>query len=124
MGDFSKGGVTQNRWALMGDFQRGEYIKPMGFGMFFLLLLKIKRPGRLFRPIRYIDQFFSSSFDLESSGITFAANQLNAVSRYVDLSVSFRVPINVHVTWRYFACIVEGQGVAPGCVKTMPLWAF
>ena len=75
---FFKGGSTQNRWALMGDFskgrvhktdgngwffkggsfwwmilQRGEYTKPMGFGMFFLLL-KIKRTGRLFRQRRYV----------------------------------------------------------------------
>ena len=63
-GRFFKGGSTQNRWALMGDFskggvhktdgfgwvifQRGEYMKPMGFGIFFLLLLRIKCPGRLF----------------------------------------------------------------------------
>ena len=66
---FFKGGNTQNRWALVGDFskggihktdefwwvifQRGEYTKPMDFGMFFLLLLKIKRSGRLFRQIRH-----------------------------------------------------------------------
>ena len=64
------GGSPRNRWALMGDFsqggvhktdgfwwvifQRGEYTKSMGFDGFWnvvLLLLKIKRPGRLFRQI-------------------------------------------------------------------------
>ena len=70
-GWFFKGGSTQNRWVLMGDFskggvhktdgfwwvifQRGEYTKPIAFGGFwnvFLLLPKIKRPGRLFWQIR------------------------------------------------------------------------
>ena len=54
---FSKGGSTWNRWAFDGwCFQRGEYTKPMEFWWVvecFLLLLKIKRPGRLFRQIRY-----------------------------------------------------------------------
>ena len=68
---FFKGGSTQNRWVLLDDFSqggvhktdgfywmifhRGEYMKPMGFDGFWnflLLLLKIKRPGRLFRQIR------------------------------------------------------------------------
>ena len=36
MGDFSKGGVhkTDGLWWVI--FQRGEYIKPMGFEMFFI----------------------------------------------------------------------------------------
>ena len=71
MGDFSKGGVhkTDGLWWVI--FQRGEYTKPMAFdGWLFkggstqtdgfgwalekiLLLLKIKRPARLFRQIRY-----------------------------------------------------------------------
>ena len=56
-GWFFKRGSTQNRWALDGRFfQRGEYMKPMGCDGFwnaFCLVLKIKRPGRLFRQIRY-----------------------------------------------------------------------
>ena len=82
-----KGGSTQNRWLLMGDFskggvheidglwwvifQRGKYTKPMafdGFEMFFLLLLKIKRPGRLFRQIRYSS---ISTFSIFSSLLWF-----------------------------------------------------
>ena len=51
MGDFSKGGSTQNRWILMGDFSKGGVRKTDGFWNF-VLLLKIKRPGRLFRQIR------------------------------------------------------------------------
>ena len=38
----------------MGDFSKGEYTKPMGcdgFWNVFLLLLRIKRPGRLFRQV-------------------------------------------------------------------------
>ena len=72
-GWFFKGGSTQNRWVLMGDFsqggvhktdgfwwvifQRGEYMKPMSSWNIFLFLLKIKRPGRLFRQIQYIMLF-------------------------------------------------------------------
>ena len=78
MGDFSKGGVhktdglwwvifkgggsTQNRWGLMGDFSKGGVHKTDGFGIVFLLLLKIKRPGRLFRQIRYFLFIFLSIF--------------------------------------------------------------
>ena len=56
MGDFQGGGEgTQSRWVVMGGFSKGEYTKPMAFDeCFFLLHLKIKRPGRLFRQIQYI----------------------------------------------------------------------
>ena len=65
MGDFSKGGVhktdgwffkggsTQNRWALMGGFSKGGLHKTDGFWNVFLLFPKVKQPGRLFRRIRY-----------------------------------------------------------------------
>ena len=72
---FFKGGSTQNQWVLRDDFskggvhktdgfwwvifQKGEYTKPMGFdgfGNVFLLVLKFKRPGRLFGQIRYSSQ--------------------------------------------------------------------
>ena len=45
---FFKGGSTQNRWGLMGDFSKGGVHKTDGVWKI-LLLLKIKRPGRLFR---------------------------------------------------------------------------
>ena len=69
MGDFSKGGVHKTDWLWWVIFQRGEYTKPIGCdGWFFkggstqnrwvwefyLLLLKIKRPGRLFWQIRCV----------------------------------------------------------------------
>ena len=68
---FFQGGSTQNRWLLMSDFSKGGVHKTdmfwwvmfskggvhtMAFDEFwnvFLLLLKIKLPGRLFRKIRY-----------------------------------------------------------------------
>ena len=59
-GWFFKGGSTQNRRVLVGDFSKGGVHKTDGFWWVlecFLLLLKIKRPGRLFRKIRYL-QFF------------------------------------------------------------------
>ena len=49
---FFKGGTTQNRWLLVGDFPKGGVHKTDGFWWIlqcFLLHLKIKRPGRLFR---------------------------------------------------------------------------
>ena len=79
---FFKGESTQNRWVLMDDFskggvhetdgfwwvifQRGEYTKSMafdGFGMFFLSLLKIKRPGCIFsaNTVNDIFNYFESS---------------------------------------------------------------
>ena len=54
-GWFFKGGSTQNRWALMGDFSKGGVHKTDGLWWvleFVLMLLKIKRPGRLFRQIQ------------------------------------------------------------------------
>ena len=49
---FFKGGSTQNWWALMGDvFKGGSTQNRWGLNVF-LLLLKIKLPGRLFRQIR------------------------------------------------------------------------
>ena len=67
---FQRGGVHKTDGFWWVSFQRGEYTKPMGFDgwlskegstqnrwllEFFLLLLKIKRSGRLFRQIRYVD---------------------------------------------------------------------
>ena len=51
---FPKGGSTQNRWLLTGDFSKGGVHNTDGFWNVFLLLLKIKLPGRLFRQIRYM----------------------------------------------------------------------
>ena len=54
-GWFFKGGSTQNRWVLVGDSSKGGVHKTDGlwWGLeCFLLLLKIKRSGRLFRQIR------------------------------------------------------------------------
>ena len=70
MGDFSKGGVheTDGFWWVV--FQRREYTKPMGFDGFwnvFLLLLKIKRPGRLFRQIRYFKRKRNKIITVSSS---------------------------------------------------------
>ena len=48
-GWFFKGGSTQNRWLFGGVWN------------VFLLLLKIKRPGRLFRQARYV-YFFAYIF--------------------------------------------------------------
>ena len=56
-GWFFKGGSTQNRWALVDDFSKGGVHKTDGLWWVlecFLLLLKIRHPGRLFRQIRYI----------------------------------------------------------------------
>ena len=52
MGDFSKGGVhkTDGLWWVI--LQRGEYTKNQWLLEVYVLLLKIKRPGRLFRQIR------------------------------------------------------------------------
>ena len=66
-GWFFKGGSTQNRWILMGDFSKGGVHKTDGFWWVlecFLLLLKIKRPGRLFRQIRYINLYFQRDYDM------------------------------------------------------------
>ena len=62
-----KGGVheTDGFWWVI--FQRGEYMKPMGSDGFwdvFLLLLKVKRPGRLFRQIRYTVRGFADRVDI------------------------------------------------------------
>ena len=57
MGDFSKGGVHKTDGFWWGIFQRGEYTKPMAFDGFwnvFLLLLNVKRPGRLFQKIQWL----------------------------------------------------------------------
>ena len=58
-GWFFKGGSTQNRWVLMGDFSKGGVHKTDGFWNVFLLLLKIKHPVRLFGQIRYVFFIFS-----------------------------------------------------------------
>ena len=67
---FFKGGSTQNRWDWWMIFQRGEYAKPKAFDVFwyvFLLVLKIKPPGRLFRQIRCMTYLQSAKFSLRSS---------------------------------------------------------
>ena len=54
-----KGGSKQNRWVMMEDFSKGGVHKTDGSWWFlelFLLLLKIKRPGRLFWQIRYLTE--------------------------------------------------------------------
>ena len=51
-GWFFKGESTQYRWVVMGDFSKGGVHKTDGFWNIFLLPLKIKRLGRLFRQIR------------------------------------------------------------------------
>ena len=51
MDDFSKGGVHKTDWIVMGDFSKGGVHETDGFWWvsgIFLLLLKIKRPGRYF----------------------------------------------------------------------------
>ena len=53
MGDFSKGGVNKTNGLSIGDFSKGGVHKTEGFWNVFLLLPKIKRPGRLFQQIRY-----------------------------------------------------------------------
>ena len=53
MDDFSKGGSTQNQWVVMGDFSKGGSTQNRWVLECFLLLLKIKRSGRLFQQIRY-----------------------------------------------------------------------
>ena len=55
---FFKGGSTQNQWVSMDDFSKGGGVhKTDGFEWmmeFVLLLLKIKRPGCLFKQKRYL----------------------------------------------------------------------
>ena len=48
-----KGGSTQNQWVLMDDVSKGGVHKTDEFVECFFSFLKIKRPGRLFRQIRY-----------------------------------------------------------------------
>ena len=62
MGDVFKGGSTQNRWLLMGDFSKGGVHKTDGFWNVFLLLLKVKRSGCLFRQTR----FWKNNYNKES----------------------------------------------------------
>ena len=58
---FFQGGSTQNQWALMGDFSKGGVHKTDRSWWVLeknLSLLKIKRPGRLFRQTRWIQNRF------------------------------------------------------------------
>ena len=48
MGDFSKGGAHKTDGLLMGDFSKGGVHKTDGLWNVFLLLLNIKRPGAYF----------------------------------------------------------------------------
>ena len=86
-----KGGSTQNQWAFDGWFSKGGSTQNRwafdGFWNVFLWLLKIKRPGRLFRQIRYFHLFQDASLWLQYPG---------TVNCYYSLEIEFETEIIFH----------------------------
>ena len=68
MDDFSKGGVHKTDGVWMGDFQRGEYTKPMGFGWVIFSKGGVHKTDGVWMGF---EMFFYCFYELSARGVYF-----------------------------------------------------